>query len=77
MLLPSFVAKKGKPVESPKNSHHYKRVVSAAENTGNFTIIDGKASSIQYTIYEKHMLQRPSIPETLRDLAYRHENEVE
>uniref|UniRef100_A0AAF5Q4I9 EGF-like domain-containing protein n=3 Tax=Wuchereria bancrofti TaxID=6293 RepID=A0AAF5Q4I9_WUCBA len=67
-------AKKGKAVESLKNSE---RLVSATENTGNFTTIDGKVSSIQYTIYEKRMLQRPSVPETLRDLAYRHENEVE
>ncbi|VDM18463.1 unnamed protein product, partial [Wuchereria bancrofti] len=74
MLLPSFIAKKGKAVESLKNSE---RLVSATENIGNFTTIDGKVSSIQYTIYEKRMLQRPSVPETLRDLAYRHENEVE
>ncbi|VDM93219.1 unnamed protein product, partial [Onchocerca ochengi] len=67
--------------ESLTNSY-YMRSVSSAKNTENFTTTDSKNRSgtdqvlTQYTIYEKHMLQR-TVPETLRDSAYHHENEVE
>ncbi|VBB25581.1 unnamed protein product [Acanthocheilonema viteae] len=62
-------AQKRKPIESLTSSH-YKQPLSAAEKTENFTI------EKTHAIYEKYVPQRP-IPETLRDLAYRHENEVE
>uniref|UniRef100_A0A1I7W3I0 EGF-like domain-containing protein n=1 Tax=Loa loa TaxID=7209 RepID=A0A1I7W3I0_LOALO len=68
-------AKKQKHTEQ-LSSNLYKRLVSTAENIENFTAIDRKSNATQYTIHEKHTLQRP-VPETLRDLAYRHENEVE
>ncbi|OZC07045.1 hypothetical protein X798_05972 [Onchocerca flexuosa] len=81
-------AKKRKSDESLTSSH-YMRSVSSAKNTENFTATNRKtetdqvlsnrkdrSSVTQYIIYEKDMLQR-TVPETLRDSAYHHENEVE
>ncbi|CAG9531846.1 unnamed protein product [Cercopithifilaria johnstoni] len=68
-------AKKRKSAEPP-TSNNYKRHLSIEEKTENFTTVERKDEATQYSIYEKHVLQRPG-SETLRDLAYRHENEVE
>ncbi|KAM3719966.1 Protein male abnormal [Dirofilaria immitis] len=89
-LAMKITAKKRGPAESVL-SGHYLRSVSAADNIKNFTTITKKdrskmdqtspnrkdrSSITQNTIHEKHLLQR-AIPETLRDLAYHHENEIE
>ncbi|VDK69678.1 unnamed protein product [Litomosoides sigmodontis] len=71
------IAMKEKPVELP-TSTHYKQPLFVTEKGENLTTTGTTTVSTTQNaaVHEKHVMQR-FVPETLRDLAYRHENEVE
>lgn len=56
-ITSTFIAMKEKPVELP-TSTHYKQSFSVTEKSENLTTTGNKANTTQYTVHEKHVIQR-------------------